>query len=147
MESLHLQNIIFAQLHGRKSTGPGKLDFLVMFPQFLNLLLIPVARLDGHWGTWTGCLIQVSNIFYCRGVIINSFDTHSMSLILITDKFQCMSIIINRFITHFLSLISNYTLFQNSSITHFLILILIRSISYTKGNFLTTQLHIYLVLR
>ena len=26
----------------------------------LNLVLIPGAKLDGHWGTWTGCLTEIN---------------------------------------------------------------------------------------
>ena len=51
-------------------------------------------------------LISVRNIFYCRRVIINSFDTYFLSLISIRNKFQCMGIIINSFITDFLSLLT-----------------------------------------
>ena len=48
---------IFAQLPGGKSTNPGKFNFLyISLLNFLNLVLIPGAKLDDHWGTWTGCI-------------------------------------------------------------------------------------------
>ena len=68
MESLHFLDVIgnesgldkylqiCASLPGGKSTNPGKFNFLYIFPlNFLNLVLIPVAKFDGHRGSWTGC--------------------------------------------------------------------------------------------
>ena len=48
---------IFAQLSGVKSTGPG--DFIYFYisqENSLNLALISAGKLDGHLGTWNGCV-------------------------------------------------------------------------------------------
>ena len=45
------------QLPGRKSTFPSEFNFSYISPlNSLNLVLIPGAKLDGHRGTWTGCI-------------------------------------------------------------------------------------------
>ena len=57
MKSLESLSIIFAQLPGGKSTGPGEFNFFNISPlKSLNLVLIPGVKLDGHRGTWTGCI-------------------------------------------------------------------------------------------
>ena len=57
MESLEFFSIIFAQLPSGKSTGPSEFNFFNISPlESLNLVLIPGVKLDGHRGTWTGCL-------------------------------------------------------------------------------------------
>ena len=35
--------------------APANLIFYISFLKSLNLALIPCAKLDAHWGTWTGC--------------------------------------------------------------------------------------------
>ena len=51
-------NMIFAYLLGEKSTGPG--EFFNLSPlKSLSLVLIPGAKLDGHRGTWTGCVAAI----------------------------------------------------------------------------------------
>ena len=48
---------IFSSLPGGKSTNPGRFNFVYIFPlNFLNLVLIPSEKFDGHRGTWTGCM-------------------------------------------------------------------------------------------
>ena len=57
MESLHFLNNIFDKLLGGKSTGPGGFPFFLYFPiDIFDIALIPGANLDGHRGTWTGCI-------------------------------------------------------------------------------------------
>ena len=78
MESLHISNIIFAQLPIEKSTGSGEFNFFKLTPlKSLSLVLIPGAKLDGHRGTWTGCIKQtISNlkltpVEYCVKYLLN----------------------------------------------------------------------------
>ena len=56
IKSLHFLNLIFAEVPGGESTGPGEFNFFQISPLIsLNLALIPGAKLDAHRGTWTGC--------------------------------------------------------------------------------------------
>ena len=66
MEYLHVSNIIFALLPGEKSTGPGEFFFFYISPlKFLNSVLIPGAKQDDHWGTWTGCMCFFVGFNWC----------------------------------------------------------------------------------
>ena len=57
MESLHVLGIVFAYLPGRKSTCTGEFFFFDISPlKSLDLVLILSVKLDGHRGTWTGCI-------------------------------------------------------------------------------------------
>ena len=51
-------NMIFAQL--LDETGPGEFIFFNLSPlKSLSLVLIPGAKLDGHRGTWAGCVATI----------------------------------------------------------------------------------------
>ena len=56
MKSLHFLIISFALIPSGKSTYCGEFNFFhISSLKSLNLVLIPGAKLDGYWGTWTGC--------------------------------------------------------------------------------------------
>ena len=60
MGPLHFLKKTFAELPSGKSTNPGEFNFFNVSPlKSLNLVLILGADLDGHWGTWTGCIKHI----------------------------------------------------------------------------------------
>ena len=57
MEFLCFLSMTFAELPGGKSTDPCEFNISDNSPlKYMDLVLIPSAKLNGHRGTWTGCL-------------------------------------------------------------------------------------------
>ena len=58
MESLHVLGIVFVYLPGRNQLAPVNFFFFFYISPLksLNLVLILSVKLDGHRGTWTGCI-------------------------------------------------------------------------------------------
>ena len=56
MEYLHFSNIM----------APVNFFFFYISPlKFLNSVLIPGAKQDDHWGTWTGCMCFFVGFNWC----------------------------------------------------------------------------------
>ena len=68
----------FAWLSVGQSTDPNEVNIFYISPlQSLNLVLIACAKLNGHWGTWTGCLKIIKILFwdsYILGIAPIMFD-------------------------------------------------------------------------
>ena len=67
MKSLHFLNMIFAKLLGEKCEAPVNFFLHISPLKFFDLVLIPDTKLDGHRGTWTGCLYLIPNNCYHIG--------------------------------------------------------------------------------
>ena len=72
IESLDILNTIF--LSSLISNPLDQVDFMFFFYisplKSLNLVLIPGAKLDGHWGTWTGCIKDYYNLYLKHYVLL-----------------------------------------------------------------------------